>query len=171
LDIFNANRATPGTPTGSFVYFQDPFGDGNINEKGVVPIDATSGVAIANKPPDLIVIKSQDGSEFNFKSIYVNDPAASEGTIKFEGFRNGTTTGSVNLTINTTNYMETFNASNGLTASKFQNVDEVRISNQNSGDMIYGNYIGFNNIQIGDAVLPNTAPILTPKSFFPCKYN
>ncbi|WP_170932676.1 bacterial Ig-like domain-containing protein [Desulfosporosinus sp. FKB] len=143
LDIFNANRTVPDTPV-------EYFGLGNNSSTYDSPViipnyDPGTGIA-----PDFIVIKSDDGSAFDFKSIYVLDYLASEPQIKFEGFRNGISTGSVILNINQTDYQETFTSTNGLTPSIFQNIDEVRISNQYDGDMTYGNYVGINNIQIGD---------------------
>jgi hypothetical protein len=157
LNIFGAMspaNATARINSGSFVFFNS-LGVGNV----CVPIDVTSGnsTVVDNNLPRIIVIMSNDGSEFNFKSIYIGDYIGSNSPIKFEGFRNGISTGSVVLTINTATYDETF-TSTSLTPSIFQNVDEVRISNQVEGDMAYGIYAGFNKIEIAPAVVPAVVP-------------
>ena len=69
LNIFNANKNDPTTAVGSFVYFNDLSVVENGNQDSIVPIDVTSGSMTVTNPPDIIVIKSDDGSEFNFKSI------------------------------------------------------------------------------------------------------
>jgi len=156
LNIFGAMTsaaATARTSSGSFVFYT--ASDLGFTYGGFSPIDVTSGSTVSSDAniPRIIVIMSNDGSEFNFKSIYVGDYQGGNSPIKFEGFRDGVSTGSVSLLINSP-YEITFNSSNGLTALIFQDVDEVRISNQSGGDMASGIYADFNNIQIGAAVLP-----------------
>ena len=168
LDIFGAMTpaaAAARTSSGSFVFLStDVIG----TDYGIFdPIDATNGGYIEepNNLPRLVVIMSHDGSAFNFKSIYVGDYIDSNTPIKFEGFRDGVSTGAVSLVLGAANnYQKTFDSSNGLTASIFQNVDEVRITNQIEGDMTHGIYAGFNNITIAPAVQPTTAPTVTTQA-------
>lgn len=155
LDIFNANDASLAR-SGSFVYFDTSLGGTN---SVIVPLDATTGTTqIGPEPPYIIVIKGS--IPFSFQSIYVFDYLTGESSIKFEGFLNGSSTGSVICTLDELSgiYEATFDSSNGLTASVFQNVDEVRISNQTDwGDgLSHGNWMGINNIEIGDPVQVTT---------------
>ncbi len=165
LNIFGAmtlSQAVNRTPYGSFAFLT--ISDVGLDYPVFVPIDATSGTSSIDDItlPRILVIMSHDGSQFNFKSIYVGDYIDSNNPIKFEGFRDGLSTGSVVLAIGVmNNYQKTFDSTNGLTASIFQNVDEVRITNQNGGDMVYGLYAGFNRIDIGPAVVPSTLTVST----------
>ena len=107
-------------------------------------------------PSSLITIKSSNQSaNFNFKSIYLADYGGAPITVA--GYDDGVSRGSVNLDLG--GWENTVNQSNGLTASIFQNVDEVRITPQ-SGSMMW---ILLNNIQIDDPVLP--APIITSATY------
>ncbi|MFZ2309914.1 MAG: DUF4347 domain-containing protein, partial [Rhodoferax sp.] len=100
-------------------------------------------------PSSLITIKSSSTTvPFWFKSIFVVDYGGAN--INVEGFRNTVSTGSVNLTTNVGPWEFTFNSSGALTASIFNNVDEVRITPQSGGQM----WIALNNIGIDNAVIP-----------------
>ncbi|MFD0672218.1 cadherin domain-containing protein [Cohnella sp. GCM10027633] len=157
LDIFNATSAAPGTPTGSFVYVKDLYANHPGDQSVVVPMsESPPATTTISNPPDYTIITSNDGSSFSFKSIYVYDYQAGESKIKFEGFRDGVSTGSVILDINRTNYMETFTNSNGLTASIFQNVDEIRMSNADPDYARSGSYGSFNDIEIGEPVIESS---------------
>jgi uncharacterized Zn ribbon protein len=152
LNIFNTNDPINLTPTGSFVYFKDEFSN---NNPVIVPISEKYGNAQPGDKdtPKIFVIKSSDSILFDFKSIYMRDYLASEQQVKFEGFKNGSSTGSVILDINQTTYEETFDSSD-LPPSIFQNVDEVRITNQYGGDMAYGNWAAIGSIKIDTIATP-----------------
>jgi len=154
LNIFNASKSDPLlNPVGSFVYRPDSFGDGS-NHKVICPnVDNTTTI---NAVPDLIIIKSPDSSEFRLNSMFVIDYFGAEENVKFQGFKDGLSTGTLTVGISRLNYYDTIDFT---VVSIFNNVDEIRISNEtNTSD---GNWIGINNIQIGDPVPPNTAPTVS----------
>ncbi|BBI35542.1 S-layer homology domain-containing protein [Cohnella abietis] len=162
LKIYNVKRGDVNKEDsislrmGSFAYRTDWLPSAG-NQSGVAPIDATSGSGIVDGGVDVMIIKSDNGEAFSFKSIFMMNPDEAR-LVKFEGFLNAESKGSVILSINGDTYMETFTQSNGLTASYFQNVDEVRLTNQTGGDMNYGINIAFNNIEISDPVITVTPP-------------
>lgn len=73
LDIFNANSAsdaTNGISTGSFLFMSRPSSSDIVPT--IFPLDVTTGTVLSTggKPPKFLVIKSNDGSEFDFKSLF-----------------------------------------------------------------------------------------------------
>lgn len=134
---------------------------GNLGQNWTYETPYTkSGIAqdyLGSTPSSLITIKSSTtAAPFWFKSIDLIDYGGAD--VKVEGFRNSVSTGSVNLTTNTTPWEFTFNSGSGLTAAIFNNVDEVRITPQVGGQM----WIALNNIAIDNAVFP--APTATTGS-------
>ncbi|WP_188890917.1 S-layer homology domain-containing protein [Paenibacillus radicis (ex Gao et al. 2016)] len=106
-----------------------------------------------NLSASLMTIKSSNpATNFDFQSFFVADSGG--GPITVTGYDNGISTGSVNLDTTQNDYENTFSQSNGLTASIFQNVDEIRITPQNE-DM----WIALNDIQIGSPI--PVAPLIT----------
>ncbi|WP_136608770.1 S-layer homology domain-containing protein [Paenibacillus dokdonensis] len=103
----------------------------------------------------LITIKSSDSEiNFDFQSFFVADYGG--GPITVTGYDNSVPIGSVNLDTTVNGWENTFTQSNGLTASIFQNVDEVRITPQIPGNM----WIALNDIQIGSPMIA-IAPSIT----------
>ncbi|MFD2614960.1 S-layer homology domain-containing protein [Paenibacillus gansuensis] len=77
------------------------------------------------------------------------------------GYNNDVSLGSVALNTTLNGWENTFDSASGLTASIFQNVDEVRITPQVGNEM----WIGLNNIEIGDPVIPMVNSVsVTPSS-------
>ena len=101
LELFNSDDPDNLTQKGSFVYFNN--GD-TYNRPVLGPISETTGNVAVAMPPEIFVIRSSDGSEFSFNSIYVIDATGNENFIKVEGFRNNSSTGSVELAINQTDF-------------------------------------------------------------------
>jgi len=164
ISIYNANSNSPSVPTGSFAYFDSvylnlgtdggiaPLNDSAVSNNSTDPTNTTNQTG---DPPDLMIIKGDNGATFSFKSIEVLDNASAQSDINIEAFRAGTSLGSVTLLVDRTAYRSVFTQQNGLTASIFQNVDEIRISNATYG--VNGNYAAFNSIEIGDPVVPGPA--------------
>jgi len=124
---------------GSNWTYESPYSAGNVITVGYNPSIAQS----------LITIKSSDvNTNFWFKSLFIVDSGGTP--VKIEGFDNSFSTGFVNLDTTLNGYENTFNNSSGLTSSNFNNVDEVRITPQSGSEM----WIGINNIQIDNAVVP-----------------
>nr|WP_321241355.1 Ig-like domain-containing protein [uncultured Tolumonas sp.] len=102
----------------------------------------------------LITIKSSStATNFWFKGIFIADYGGAN--VKVEGFDNGISTGSVNLTLSTNNFENTFTTTQ-LTQSIFQNVDEIRITPQSGPNM----WIALNNI-----VIDNPPPAITSATY------
>lgn len=115
--------------------------------------DAIAAGYSTNDSSSLITIKSASTSvNFSFSSIFIADYGGANITVS--AYDDGVLIGSVNLTLSSNDYENTFTQSNGLTASIFQNVDEIRLTPQTGSDM----WIAINDIGIADAVLPNVAP-------------
>ncbi len=161
VDIYNANSSSPNVPVGSFAYFASSYLNLGSNG-GIGPLDVTTGTFVSSNPPDLMVIKGDGGAAFSFKSIEVLDWSGSQGLINFEAFRSGISLGSVTLSVDQTTFLSIFTQQNGLTASIFENVDEIRISNVTG--VVSGNWAAFNNIEIGDPVVPGPAAPTTTVS-------
>ncbi|ADR33256.1 Hemolysin-type calcium-binding region [Sulfuricurvum kujiense DSM 16994] len=148
----SAATATDGTASndiaGIVLNFTSDLGTNWTYETPYTGSVITVGYA-TNAPQALMTIKSSDGSNFWFKSLFIADSGGQP--VKVEGFENNVSTGSVNL--DTTGggslYENTFGTAS-LTQSIFQNVDEVRITPQSGVQM----WIGVNNIQIDNPVLP-----------------
>ncbi|HEX3030467.1 MAG TPA: IPT/TIG domain-containing protein, partial [Clostridia bacterium] len=176
LDIFNAGspeEAAAGTYTGSWVYFDTSNIGGAY--PAIAPIDVASGTqTIGNEPPRYFAIKSTNGSNFSFQSIYFVDYTGSQPEVKFDGYRDGNYIGTVTLDINRSTYYETFQLGtnvNNLTQTIFQNVDMVLVSNPDTSTWVtgngnpppHGNWVCINNIKIGDPVFP-TVTAVSPSS-------
>lgn len=144
------------TPTNNDWYYQtDVFGD----------LSNHDGISTSMFDP-VVVIKSVGQVPFSFNGISVADFSQAQTQVTIEGFRNGVSTGvPVTLSIGGAHYA-TFNTTH-LTPSKFQYVDEVRITNPNNinweGDD-YGNVntLVFDDIVFGEPVFP--APTVTSVS-------
>lgn len=152
IKVFNASseaNAASRTSTGSLVFVGPP--DLNSTHPAIFSNNSTSGTLVFDytdtNRPKYIVLASTSGAEFRFSSVYIVEPDVwiKPPKIKFEGFRNGTSTGSVYLDIdqNSGEYEKTFDASY-FPVNIFGNVDEVRIS-RGYTDEFTGNLDGFNN--------------------------
>ncbi|MBB4817417.1 autotransporter-associated beta strand protein [Pseudomonas alcaligenes] len=141
IEIYSAN--TGNTNNGAnWGYSGDLFGDGlGGADEGIR--DESGGGAPS------IIIRSQSGAEFSFTGIRVFDYLGAHSQITFEAFRDGVSLGSVTLATDGSDFISDFSQSNGLTASIFQNVDEVRITDPSSGDGRI--YVGLDNIGFADA--------------------
>ena len=165
LDIFNTNETVYSQNpevTGSLLYMDEWYSATTIG--GIFPLTPTTGVEDGGNPPEILVIKSHDGNEFSFLSIYLSDTLGNESFVKFEGFRDGKSTGHVILTSYGGDPVPTYTSANGLDPKIFQNVDEIRMTNQVGGDRAYGNYGGINNIVIGDPVVISSDATLKASS-------
>lgn len=74
----------------------------------------------------MFIIQESSGSEFSFEGIYLVEWTGGDYVINIEGFRDGSSTGSVNVT--TAGDSEETVSTADLTPSIFQNVDEVRLT-------------------------------------------
>ena len=155
IRLFNALNevdAANRTATGSFVRYNSSF-SGSLYP-GVVSLNSTTGIAeVDNNRPKYIVLASADGAEFSFNSVFVCDVVGTEPSLKIEGFRNGTTTGSVTLIRDTSaEWQKTFDPS-FFPVDIFGNVDEVRFS-RGTTDGFTGNLVMLNNFVLGSPILP-----------------
>ncbi len=143
IEIYSANSGNTNSNS-PWEYYSDLFNDGTPNAEGIVD-------ASGDGTP-IVIIRSQDGTDFSFTGIKVVDYMGVHAQITFEAFRDGVSLGSVTLTTDSSDFISDFTQSNGLTASIFQNVDEIRISDPSSGD---GNlYVGLDNIGFADVPRP-----------------
>lgn len=143
IEIYSANSGNTNSNS-QWEYYSNLFGDGTPNAEGIVD-------ASGDGTP-IIIIRSQNGADFSFTGIKVVDYLGAHPQITFEAFRDGVSLGSVTLATDTGDYISDFTQSNGLTASIFQNVDEIRISDPSSGD---GNlYVGIDNIGFAEVPRP-----------------
>jgi hypothetical protein len=143
MDIFAAmsvDNAKNNITSGNMYYIKAE----GYNVDGIGNDDASNG--------KIIVIKSSDGTDFSFKSIEMNDFDGMNFSLQIEGFRNGVSTKSDILDLSSG--YKTFSLGTELASAKFQNVDEVRITNLNGGNMATPVTALFNNIQIGDPIIP-----------------
>ncbi|KQV42698.1 hypothetical protein ASC86_18720 [Rhizobium sp. Root1212] len=119
---------------------------------------AGDGIAVdyaGSDPSSLITIKSASTTDnFSFSSIFIADYGGMNITVS--AYDDGVLIGSVDLILSNNGWENTFTQSNGLTASIFQNVDEIRLTPQSTPGM----WLVINDIGIADAVLPNAAPTL-----------
>lgn len=152
IKVFNASNETNAasrTSTGSLVFVGPP--DLISTHPAIFSNNATTGTLVFDyenpNRPKYIVLASTSGAEFRFSSVYIVEPDVwiKPPKVKFEGFRNGTSTGSVYLDIdqNSGEFQKTFDASY-FPVNIFGNVDEVRIS-RGYTDEFTGNLDGFNN--------------------------
>ncbi|WFS19425.1 Ig-like domain-containing protein [Pseudomonas sp. 905_Psudmo1] len=140
IEIYSANSGNTNSNS-TWDYYSDLFGP---NSDGIVD---SSGDGTPR-----IIIRSQNGADFSFTGIKIVDYLGAHPQITFEAFRDGVSLGSVTLATDSLNYISDFTQSNGLTASIFQNVDEIRISDPSSGD---GNlYVALDNIGFADVPRP-----------------
>ncbi|MEQ6329433.1 Ig-like domain-containing protein [Pseudomonas chengduensis] len=140
IEIYSANSGNTNSNS-TWDYYSDLFGP---NSDGIVD---SSGDGTPR-----IIIRSQNGADFSFTGIKIVDYLGAHPQITFEAFRDGVSLGSVTLATDSLNYISDFTQSNGLTASIFQNVDEIRISDPASGD---GNlYVALDNIGFADVPRP-----------------
>ena len=166
LHFFNASspaNAASRTATGSFAYFStDSIGGTNSCFSA---IDQTTGAenTLNAEHPRILVFYSGDGSEFSFKSLYINSGMQQSKTV-IEGFLDGASTGKVTCTLDTTIWeAKSFDLTN---EDALKNVDEVRITNgdiemYDSLPAPHGNWAYFNDFTIGNPIISNTAPTLT----------
>nr|WP_285961086.1 Ig-like domain-containing protein [Pseudomonas tohonis] len=144
IEIYSANSGNTNSNS-QWEYYSDLFGNGTPNAEGIVD-SSGDGTPI-------VIIRSQNGADFSFTGIKVVDYLGAHAQVTFEAFRDGVLLGSVTLTTDGGDFISDFNQSNGLTASIFQNVDEIRISDPSSGD---GNlYVGLDNIGFADVPRPS----------------
>ncbi|MFB2803333.1 Ig-like domain-containing protein [Shewanella seohaensis] len=145
IEIFFANSGNSNNGA-AWSYFGDLFNDGaGSQDEGIAD-------ASGNGSP-IVVISSQDGSEFSFTGIKIVDYLGVHSQIKFEAFQNGVSRGSVTLATDG-DYISDFTQGNGLTASIFQYADEIRITDPNAQPL----YIGIDNVGFANAVLPDSTP-------------
>ncbi|MEK3885513.1 beta strand repeat-containing protein, partial [Paenibacillus sp. PL2-23] len=132
------------------ITLQITSGDG-YNWSYETPYAPASGIAASylnSASSNLIAIKSADPAiNFDFRSIFISDYGGS--AIQVTGYDNGAPTGTVQLDTTQNGWQNTFNKSNGLTSSFFENVDEIRIAPQANQEM----WIAINNIEIGKPVV------------------
>ncbi|WP_277699894.1 Ig-like domain-containing protein [Pseudomonas sp. REST10] len=148
IEIFSADSGNSNNGA-AWKYYSDLFTDGaGSQDEGIVD-DSGNGSPI-------VVIRSQDGSEFSFTGIKIVDYLGAHSQIKFEAFQNGVSRGSVTLATDG-DYISDFTQGNGLTASIFQYADEIRITDPNGQPL----YIGIDNVGFADAVAPNAAPTVS----------
>lgn len=152
IEIYSAS--TGNTNNGHiWAYYSDVYLDGaTITSDEGITDDSGFGA------PTLI-IRSQGGTDFSFSGIRILDYlqvyiAGSGRTLRFEGFQGGASTGAVNLNTATGTTPTSFNQGNGLTASIFQNVDEVRITASDATDVT----LAMDDIAFANAVVPDSTP-------------
>lgn len=170
-DADNNSNDRPGQVIQIFVGGSDGTSD-NENLFVAGPFGTTTATSPDSLLPDLYngsgyygwIIKSTDGSEFSFESFLVNnmyDGYTEDFTI--EGFKDGVSTGTNTATVagNSANLTlasyTPINQGDELTASNFENVDEIRVYPTSAGVC----YFGINSLIINDAVGGNTPPVNT----------
>ncbi len=149
IEIYSASAGGNTNNSAPWGYNDDLFGFGAGGDDEGILDESGNGSPV-------IVIRTQGGADFSFTGIKIVDYFGVHGSIKFEAFRDGSSVGSVTLSTDGGDFISDFNQSNGLTASIFQNVDEVRITDTNPANNIY---IGLDNIGFANAVIP--APTVT----------
>ncbi|HWK50413.1 MAG TPA: DUF4347 domain-containing protein, partial [Steroidobacter sp.] len=154
--IYTADSGSPGVSNGiSLQYWDGLLSDEAYGVKSGILGDDANGDPI-------IVIKSADGSQFDFRGLAVVNYIGAQTRVRVEGFRDGVSTGSVALDIDNANWNSSYGTAQ-LTRSIFQNVDEVRITNPDevmgNDDQSFGyvNYIAVQNLVFGE---PVGAPVL-----------
>lgn len=134
-------------------------GSGTANGTNLVyvnqgPIAGVTSEEGAGEPS--FVIKEHGGAEFWFKGIFLQEYVGGAFDIRIEGFRNGASTGSVQVTVDPASFERYFTTTQ-LEPSKFQNVDEVRITNASGGSL----WLNYDKFVFSEAVVPNAAPSAT----------
>lgn len=149
IEIYSANAGSNVNNGAVWNYYSDQFADGPTGpDEGIAGDHDGFGTPV-------IVIRSQDGTDFSFTGIRVIDFQGSQPKVTFSAYRDNQFLGSVTLDINPVTYSSTFSQSTGLTASIFQNVDEIRITNPDTGlPDINGNFLLLDEIGVADPVAP-----------------
>ncbi|MDH0607084.1 Ig-like domain-containing protein, partial [Pseudomonas sp. GD03869] len=151
IEIYSAAAGSNVNSNATWGYYSDLFGDG--------PTGPDEGIGGDNDGfgTPVFVIRSQDGADFSFTGIRVVDYLGVQSQVTFSAYRDGQLLGSVTLGIDSVTYSSTFSQSTGLTASIFQNVDEIRITNPDAGQPdINGNFLLLDEIGVADAIAPPT---------------
>jgi hypothetical protein len=141
IEIYSANTGSNANNNGSW-YFGDNLLDGSGPDEGILDINGSP----------VIVIRSDSGAEFSFNGIKLVDLAAGLFQVNFEGYRNSASTGSVTLSTDQVDSISDFTQVQ-LSASIFQNVDEVRITDSAAGNLLQA---AVDNIVFADPVGPTT---------------
>ena len=152
IEIYTANLGGNTNQNVSWEYLSDFAADG--------PGDVDDGIADASGDGGpSIIIRTQGGEDFSFSGIEILNYLGIHGSLKFEGFRGGVSTGSETLVLDGGDFHDTFTQANGLTAAKFENVDEIRITEPSNADF----YIAIDTIVFAEPVLP--APTITSATY------
>lgn len=152
IEIYTANSGGNTNEGASWQYLSDFGGDGADDfDDGIADASGDGGPSI--------VIRTQGGEDFSFSGIEVLNYVGAHGSLKFEGFRDGVSTGSETRALDLGDFHDTFNQSNGLTAAKFQYVDEIRITEPSNLDV----YAAIDTIVFAEPVLP--APTITSATY------
>ena len=106
-----------------------------------------------------LVIESRDGTDFCLNSMYINNVNCDQELVSLECFRDGVSTGTVNLTLDLGGNATQFTQATGLTPSVFQNIDKIVIRSTTPTSLADVT-VGIANINISDPVLP-ASPSLT----------
>ncbi|WP_291723444.1 Ig-like domain-containing protein, partial [Bernardetia sp.] len=131
IQMYEANSS--GVATGNDLgYFDNPLNGGVVN--------------LAGSGSDMIVIEESSGNEFYFRGVELTEYAGGGYNIKIEGFRNTVSTGSQVVVVGG-DFIENFNTST-LTASIFQNVDRIEITNNDGGNL----FLYFDKVVVGSPV-------------------
>lgn len=149
IEIYSADAGNANNGA-DWSYYADLSADGLGGiDQGI--ISDHNGYGVPN-----YIIRSTNGSEFSFSGIRVFDYQGAQSQVTFSAYRDGQLLGSVTLNIDRSTYSSSFTQASGLTASLFQNVDEVRISNPEEGQGgILGNILALNDIVIADVPRPS----------------
>ncbi len=147
IEIYTANTGTNTNQGAVWRYLADFAANGADDfDDGIADDSGDGGPSI--------VIRTQGGEEFSFSGIEVLNYLGAHTSLKFEGFRDGVSTGSVTLGLDLGDFHDTFTQGNGLTAAKFQYVDEVRITEPGNADV----YVAIDNIVFANGVNPDVTP-------------
>lgn len=149
IEIYSASAGSNVNNGAVWNYYSDLFDDGPTGpDEGIAGDHDGFGTPV-------IVIRSQDGTDFSFTGIRVINYQGSQPQVTFSAYRDNQFLGSVTLDIDPVTYSSTFSQSTGLTASIFQNVDEIRITNPDTGlPDINGNFLLLDEIGVADPVAP-----------------
>ena len=142
IEIFSANQNSNVNNGGLWEYAPDLFGNSYSDDEGIGDSNGSH----------VIVIRSVGGAEFSFNGIKLVDITTGLFQVNFEGYRNGSSTGSVTLNTDQIDFISDFTQVQ-LSASKFQNVDEVRITDSAAGNLLQA---AVDNIVFADPVGPTT---------------
>ncbi len=143
FNIFIGNGS--GAPSGGSIFFDNSGG----GYEGLSSSTAPGSTGFLE-----MILKTNDGSEFDFNGFSASEYGFIGALLKIEGFRNGISQGST--TVNLTVFVSSV-AFNSFSDAIFGNVDEIRIS-ENSGASIFG---AFDAFVINPAIIPNTPPSIS----------